>query len=98
MLRRPRAGPASTARACRLQHFAAVPRARAGIRGARRAPSAECCDLREEVRLIYGLGDVVARALAHAPDLVGLLALARAQDHGNVLGGLVARERARGLE
>ena len=44
------------------------------------------------------LGDIVLGALAHAPQLVCFLALGGADDDGDVLGGLVARQRAGGLE
>src|SRR5437016_2235557 len=102
MPRRPPANRAWKVRARRPARFAAVPKARAGSRAARRGrwrtPSAECRDLREEIGLIHGLHDVIARALPHAPDPVGLLALARAQDHRDAFRGFVARERARRLE
>ena len=45
-----------------------------------RADQADRGDLREQLVAVDRLHDVVARALAHAPDLVGLLALRRAQD------------------
>ena len=44
------------------------------------------------------LDDVVARALAHAPDLVGLLVLAGAHDHRHVGEARVAGDRAGQLE
>src|SRR6185503_19787401 len=43
--------------------------------------SGERLDLGQELLAVDGLDHVVTRALAHAPDLVGLLALRRAQDH-----------------
>src|SRR4051812_38170038 len=43
-------------------------------------------DLLEEVALVQRLGDVVLRALAQAPDLVGLLVLGGADDDRDVLG------------
>src|SRR6478735_2128932 len=83
MPRRPRAGRAWSAPACRPQHPAAARKARADTRGARRAPSAERLDLGEEISLVHRLHDVVLRSLAHAPHLVGFLAFARAEDDRN---------------
>src|SRR5579862_1483450 len=60
-------------------------------------PSAERRDLSEQFILLHRLYDVVARALAHAPDSIGLLALAGAHDHRDVLGAFVPAQRARGL-
>src|SRR5450631_3780195 len=59
---------------------------------------AQRLDLLEQVALADRLGDVVLRALAKAPDLVGFLVLCRADDHRNVLGLFLARDRASGLE
>src|SRR6266850_7276284 len=99
-LRRP-ASRAWRPRARRRARSAAAPTSRAGTRAARlgceqtvrqQKPSAERRDLGEEIGLVHGLHDVVARALAHAPDAVGFLAFARAQDHRDALGRLVARQ------
>src|SRR5207302_2353403 len=99
---RPCAGRASTRHARQPGRFAAALKARAGSRAAKRGrysrPLPEGRDLRQEIGLVDGLDDVIASALPHAPDLVGLLALAGAQDDGNALGGLVAAQRARRLE
>src|SRR4051812_48021629 len=51
-------------------------------------------DLGEQVVLARRLHDVVARALPHSPDLVGLLTLRGAHDHRDVLGAVVLRQRA----
>src|SRR3954470_14627398 len=58
----------------------------------------ERLDLVEEIALADRLRHVILRALAKAPDLVGLLVLRGADDHGDVLGLLLARDRPRGLE
>src|SRR5665213_3661527 len=62
------------------------------------APSAERLDLGQELFAVDRLDHVVARALAHAPDLVGLLALRRAQDHRYCARLGVAADRACRLE
>src|SRR6185312_3042937 len=61
-------------------------------------PLRQRLDLREELLAVDRLDDVVARALAHSPDLVGLLALRRAQDHRDGARLRVAADRARRLE
>src|SRR4051794_33833313 len=58
----------------------------------------ECRDLGEELVAIDGLHHVIPRALAHAPDLVGLLAFRRAHDDRDLAGIGIAANRARGLE
>src|SRR5258706_1967900 len=58
----------------------------------------ERLDLFEQLGLVERLGHVVLRALAKAPDLVGLLVLGRADDHRDMLGRLLARDRAGRLE
>src|SRR3546814_5674288 len=55
-------------------------------------------DARDQRALVRRLDDVVARALAHAPGLVGLHALGADDQHRDVAGGAVARQRAGGLE
>src|SRR5471030_2793119 len=60
--------------------------------------SAEGGDLRRELIDVYRFDDVVARALAHAPDPVGLLRFRRADDHRDVLGSLVLGYLPGGLE
>src|SRR5262252_10276366 len=50
--------------------------------------------LRQQVLLVDRLEDVVLGPLADSPDLVGLLVLAGAQDHGDVLRLLVAGDDA----
>src|SRR3569832_43365 len=62
------------------------------------ADSAEGLDLGHQLVGVDRFGDVVARALAHAPHPVGLLVLARAHDDGHVGVERVARYRARELE
>src|SRR5437899_11100593 len=57
--------------------------------------SAERGDLGEKVFRIDGLNNVVLGALADAPDPVRIQFLAGAHDHGDVLGGVVARDGAR---
>src|SRR5260221_5791663 len=65
----------------------------------RRAMSlAQRLDLLEQVALGQRLGDVVLGALSQAPDLVRLLVLGGADDHRDVLGLFLARDRARRLE
>src|SRR4029453_7887478 len=59
---------------------------------------ADRSDLLEELVAIHRLHDVVARALPHSPDLVGLLALRRAQDDGNGAGIRIAADGARRLD
>src|SRR6185369_11221444 len=60
--------------------------------------SAERLDLGHQLVGIDGLRDVVARALAHAPDAVGFLVLARAHDDRHVRVQRVTRDGARELE
>src|SRR5438034_901340 len=60
--------------------------------------SAERGDLGEKVFRIDRLDYVVLGALADAPHPVGFQFFAGAHDHGDVLGGLVARDGARRLE
>src|SRR6185503_2005092 len=52
----------------------------------------------DQLGLVERLGHVILRALAKAPDLVGLLVLGRADDDRDVLGRLLARDRAGRLE
>ena len=63
-----------------------------------RSRRAECGDLREQLVADDRLHHIVARALPHAPDLVGFLALRRAQDDRDAARVGVAADRARGLE
>src|SRR5207247_3684402 len=63
-----------------------------------RSLSVEGLDLGDQLVGIDRLDDVVARALAHAPDLVGLLVLARAHDHRHIGEARVTRDRARELK
>src|SRR5579862_4597011 len=59
---------------------------------------AERRDLREQLLAVHGLDDVVACALAHAPDLVGFLAFRGAQNDGNRARCGVAADGPRRLE
>src|SRR5229473_232773 len=57
-------------------------------------PLAQRLDLLDQVALPDRFGDVVLRALAKTPDLVGFLVLGGADDHRDVLGPFLARDRA----
>src|SRR5204863_3395047 len=54
-------------------------------------------DFRDQILCLDRLHQKVLRALAHAPDAVGFLVPARADDDRNVLGRLVVRDGPRGL-
>src|SRR6476661_3847284 len=60
--------------------------------------SAEGRDLGDQLVAVDRLDDVIARALAHAPDLVGFLRLGRAKDDGHAARRRIATDRARRLE
>ena len=91
-------------RRARARPCEAARRPKSGIREGRsggpsgRGASAERLDLVDQVRFVDRLGDVVLGALPQAPDLVRLLVLGRADDHRDVLGRLLARDRAGRLE
>src|SRR5437773_5547170 len=55
-------------------------------------------DLREQILRVDRFHQVILRALAHPPDAIGFLVLARDDDDGDVLGRLVARDGTRRLE
>src|SRR3990172_8254408 len=61
-------------------------------------PQPTGANLSHQFSRVDGLEQIILRALAQAPEAVGVLVLAAAQDHRDVLGRLVARDGPRRLE